>query len=342
MKGKATQKPAKPAREQRELLKVVEARDLKSVEALLKAGVSPNTSDEHGTPVLNSALYGTPKVKEGDERIAILLLEAGAEPDKPDSKKATPVMLACKNGFKSLVQMLLRKGVNLRAQTHGGIFSYGETPLSIAAEKGDRDLVRMLLQAGADANQRLRGPANVLAAAASSGGIVIVRELIAAGGKATGISLFGPVSGGRADMIKELIAAGGDVNVRDRWGNSVLGEAVEAGNPTIVRIIIDAGANLDAVSGGRTPLILAVCKQNKELVDVLLCAGAKVDARDIYKFTALMEAVIRPNKEILLTLLAAGANPRLRGESGESAITLAKQEGMLDNLKLLEGALKRK
>ena len=342
MKRKPHPKRPKPTPDELELIKAIEARDFSRVEALLKTGVSPNASDEHGTPALNSALYGTRKLKEGDEKIALLLLGAGADPDKADADNTTPLMLACKNGFKILVAALLGRGVGLNVKTNRGVFTYSGSPLSIAADKADREIVRMLVKAGADVNQPIQGQMNPLTPAASSGDIVMVRELIAAGAKATGISLFAPIGQGRLDMVKELIAAAADVNVRDRWGNSVLGSAVEQGDAAIVRAIIQAGANLDAVSGGRTPLVLATVKQNTELVHMLLDAGANVDARDIYKFTALMEAAIRPNKQIISTLLTAGANPRLKAETGESAITLAKQKRMLDNLKLLEAALKGK
>lgn len=320
------------------LLEAVDHRDAERVQALLQAGASPNATNEHGTPALNCALYGTPKVKGGDEAMAILLLESGAEPDRPDADRATPILLACKSGFKRLVKSLLRKGVNLRAQTYGGVFSYGETALSIAAGNGNREIVRMLLEAGADVNQPLRKGVTALASAAASGDVTIVRELIAAGGKASGIALFAPIRAGRVDILTELIAAGADVNVVDRWGNSVLGSAVQSGHIGIVQAVIRAGAKLDVVSGGRTPLILAVCNERAELVKSLLAAGAKVDARDIYRCTAAMEAAVRSDVAVLKMLLAAGANPRLKNKNGKTAISLAGERGMSGNIEILEHA----
>lgn len=324
------------------LLDAIDRRDAKRVEELLRQGAPPNTTDEHGTPALNCALYGTRHAEEGDESIAMLLLEAGAEPDRPDTDRATPILLACKNGFARMVRSLLQREVNLSAKTTGGVFYPGATPLSIAAGKGYREIVRMLLHAGADVNQPVRKGVNALASA--TGDIAMVRELIAAGGRATGMALFGPISRGRLDIVTDLLAAGAgsELGIIDRWGNTVLGAAVQSGHAGIVRAIIRAGAKLDAVSGGRTPLILAVCNQNAEVVDLLLRAGARVDGRDIYKCTALMEAVYRPDAAIVARLLAAGANPRLKMENGRTAMDAARDGDHTENIKLLEKSLKNK
>jgi len=325
-----------------DLIEVIERRDRKRVQELLHLGVSPNTTDKHGTPALHCALYETREFKGGDECIALLLLKAGAEPDKADGTKATPLLLACKNGFDEVVRFLLQKGVNLSARTYGGVFSYGETPLSIAAGRGHREIVRMLLNAGADVNQPLRKGVTALASAAND--IKMVRELVAVGGKATGIALFSPINRGDLEVVTALLAAGAssEVNINDRWGNTILGAAVQSGHSDIVRVVIQAGAKLDAITSGRTPLILAVCSQKLNLVDLLLVAGAKVNARDIYKCTALMEAAGRPDASIVSRLLAAGANPRLKMENGQTAMDFACHAEQTENVKLLKMALSNK
>jgi len=338
LKSRAQTNSRKLTRSGTDLIRAIELRDFKLAQTLLEAGASPNAADEHGTPALNRALYGTSKAKEGDEGIATLLLEVGAEPDKPDSTGTTPIMLATKNGFERVVNLLLKKGVNVNARPKRGVLTYAGSALCIAAAGGHRKLVWALIAAGADVNQPSSRGLNALSAASSSGDINIVRDIIQAGGRATGLDLFEPVKSGRLDIVHELLDAGADVNVTDRWANSLLGVAVQADHADVARTIIAAGAKLDAHSGGRTPLIIAVCNENKSLVDILLHAGAKVDARDIYGCTALMEAAIRPQKDILLRLLHAGCNPRLKSEKGDSAISLAKERKMLDNIKLLEQA----
>ena len=317
------------------LVKAVDSRDFEQVKMLLQKGLSPNIADEYGTPVLNCTLYENVKKQLPDEKIVFLLLEAGAEPDKPDDTKVTPLMLACKFGFKKVVKFLLERKVNVNAKPSHGIFTFPETPLSIAAGGGHREIVQMLVKAGAKVNQKFFRGMTPLTSAANSGDITIVRELIAAGAKGTGAELHSPIFQNRLDIVLELLAAGADVNYVEPRIGTILEAAVQSENIEIVKAIIKAGAKLDDVTSGRTPLIFAVCKQKLDLIELLLKAGADVDARDIYKCTALIEAAGRENSQIVARLLKAGANPKLKMENGNSAIDLAKSNGRQENLNLL-------
>jgi len=83
-----------------------------------------------------------------------IFFRAGAEPDKPDDTKVTPLMLACKFGFEQVIKFLLTKKINVNALSSRGIFTFPETPLSIAQQK---DIVNCtdLIEAGANVNQTL-------------------------------------------------------------------------------------------------------------------------------------------------------------------------------------------
>jgi len=60
----------------------------------------------------------------------------------------------------------------------------------------------------------------------------------------------------------------------------------------MVRVLIDAGADLDAVDDtGRTALIVAVERGQIDVVEGLLAAGASVNARGAGQRTALIAAV---------------------------------------------------
>jgi len=63
--------------------------------------------------------------------------------------------------------------------------------------------------------------------------------------------------------------------------NSILGTAIQAGDMEIIKEVIKTGVKLDQISGGRTPLIFAACLQRWIWLNLLLKAGANVDARDI-------------------------------------------------------------
>jgi hypothetical protein len=72
------------------------------------------------------------------------LLDAGAQPDRPQSRDGmTPLCLVAKAGYADRVRLLLKRGATpslANAQT-------GETPLSLAAAGGHQQIVEALLEA---------------------------------------------------------------------------------------------------------------------------------------------------------------------------------------------------
>jgi ankyrin repeat protein len=76
------------------------------------------------------------------------LLAKGIHPDHPDYIYQVPLPIACRNGYKEIVNALLETGlVDVNAQNYKG-----RTPLYLALSGWHRDLVRPLLKAGADPN----------------------------------------------------------------------------------------------------------------------------------------------------------------------------------------------
>jgi ankyrin repeat protein len=72
-----------------------------------------------------------------------------------------------------------------------------------------------------------------------------------------------------------------DVNDRGLFGSTPLSVAITWGNPEAVRLLIDAGADVNAITElGRTLLHDAVSFGNIEIVRLLLERGAQSDQRD--------------------------------------------------------------
>ncbi|KAF5833477.1 ankyrin repeat-containing domain protein [Dunaliella salina] len=109
---------------------------------LLDAGAAVDKADEGGqTPLLIASLWG-------HKDIAAMLLDAGADVDKPINflvGGTTPLYRACQNGHKEVAQLLLERGATLDAANE-----VEQTPMFIACEEGHKEIVQLLLDAGVD------------------------------------------------------------------------------------------------------------------------------------------------------------------------------------------------
>ena len=144
---------------------------------------------------------------------------------------------------------------------------------------------------------------------------------------------------GTPEVVKMLLDAGADVNAKDVNGLTPLWAAVvfKSATPEVIKMLLDAGANVnDRIdtehSDGMTPLIFAAIRSTPEVIKMLLDAGANVNDRE--------------NKYGLTPLMAAAAkntNPEvirilLRTGAGyrEAAKEAAKTNENPEVLRVLE------
>jgi hypothetical protein len=103
-----------------------------------------------------------------------------------------------------------------------------------------------------------------------------------------------------------------------------LGAAVYADKPDILRALLEAGATTETAAGdGISPLIRAARSGRLECARVLVKAGATIDARDlIFNRTALHHAAHWEQREVYQLLLEEGADPTLTDKNGRTAAEL--------------------
>ena len=98
----------------------------------------------------------------------------------------------------------------------------------------------------------------------------------------------------------------------------------EAGG-TVVRLLAEAGTDVNAVSGagGQTPLHMAARRGNLAVAEALLAAGADIDPQDRKGETPLRRAVNCGQPELIALLLQRGADPHLADRSGRTPLQAA-------------------
>ena len=109
----------------------------------------------------------------------------------------------------------------------------------------------------------------------------------------------------------------------EAWSPWVLHQAAEyTGNPTIVRLVLQAGADPNAPDDdGLTPLHWGAENSNPMVVTHLLDAGADLNARDNDGYTALHWAAAQSgNGRVVKALLDRGADPFAESNDGRTPL----------------------
>lgn len=166
--------------------------------------------------------------------------------------------------------------------------------------------------------------------------------------KLKALPLFDAIRAQNINKVKYLIEKEGkNVNEEDEKGITPLIEATLTGNESLVKLIMDAGAPAQPPPGFRhTPLRAACLTGNVNLIDLLLKEGADPNAKSEGDRTPLMGACfLRPGYNADLSLPAVQAmlkdertDVTIPNTFGETAISLCKERGYNDSVKVLEDA----
>ncbi|HKP46186.1 MAG TPA: ankyrin repeat domain-containing protein [Pyrinomonadaceae bacterium] len=130
------------------------------------------------------------------------------------------------------------------------------------------------------------------------------------------------------EKVTELISRT-NVNLRDEdSGTTALEHAVRNANREMVQLLLAAGADVNAKdSAGETVVMMLDDDATADLIWDLINAGAKVNQKDNNGSTALMQAAETENIEAVRTLLDAGAEVEAADAEGRTALMHAAASG---------------
>ena len=147
------------------------------------------------------------------------------------------------------------------------------------------------------------------------------------------------IRSGDLAVATDLVRAGADVNAATPEGLTPLMIASGLGRSLMVALLLTAGAQVLALEprAGSTALHKAALSGNPDVVALLLDHGAFIDQQTpILGHTALMDAVVYKHDEAVRLLLHRGARTSIRNHWNETALDIARRDGLNAIVSLIE------
>lgn len=213
--------------------------------------------------------------------------------------------------------------------------SDGTTALHWAVYNGNLELVHALIAAGANVNARNDYGSSPMSEAGVIGHAAIIEALLEAGADVESPTLEGQtalmsvVMTPHVDAAKLLLRHGANPNAFETWrGQTALMFASHQSQPAMVKLLIEAGAQVDAVSkledwprqvtneprpqsrplGGFTALLFAAREGCAACAAELVKGGADLNLVDPNGITPLLMATLNARWDVAKVLVEAGAD----------------------------------
>jgi ankyrin repeat protein len=230
------------------LIKSILKSDKEEVRRLLREGADLSYRHTDGSSWLHMV------ATTGNTDILRILLETGIPIDQRNNALETPLIVATSHNKPEIVRMLLENGADVNAKRENG-----STALLFACVLGKEELVQLLIERGADVNitnNNLDTPLMV----ATDGGFDRICEM--------------------------LIRYGADTRLGRKNGATALHISAGKGDIRIVRLLLDKIPVNIVNNDNETPLLVALARNQLEIVKMLLEAGASPEIVSNYGVTA--------------------------------------------------------
>lgn len=301
-----------------------------AVRAELRKGVPADTRDaEDYTPLARAAAS-----RNADQSLLQLLIEAGADVNaKVENGKTFPLSLAACTGDLKKVHFLLIAGARVELASQQGYTALINACFALIADQALLPMLTLLASHGADLNHATEYGECPLSVASMRGRFDAVKWLLDAGADPTAMGwtpLMVAVASGRYLSVQRLLDETNWLWERDRFDRNAWLLATSAGDLSIAKLLLSAGADVNDCQRGQVTALMNCCYlKNAEMANWIVAHGAIVDAEDMSGDTALMIAAQVGAADCVRVTLAAGADPLHRNEYQECAMTKATTEPII-------------
>jgi ankyrin repeat protein len=288
--------------------------DLEMADLLIAGGAIVKLRNREGaTPLYLASINGSAAMIEK-------LLKAGADPNELGPQGETPLMLASRNGNLEAITVLLDRKADVNAKDK----LRGTTPLMWAAEQRHAAALKLLIehdaQVGAESNPDSRNARNNLANTVTQrlSSPLGARPKTGRGGAAA------PVSNSEADsaILAELAANFGIDPAALIEQAAAFGVSPAVFAEQAAAFGFGRGPQ-PTDGGGLTSLVFAAREDCLECAQILLAAGADVNQKTHYGWTALLTATQNRHYRLAAYLLEHGADPNIANNGGWTPLYLA-------------------
>lgn len=225
-------------------------------------------------------------------------------------KLCSALLLAAYRGYSDIAGILIANGASVHV-----VDGSGETPLHKASVKGNLEIVSLLVANGAKVDAKAKDGCTPLYLSACSKHETVSQFLLDCGAV---IEEDIAIMLGNIELIERYFAQEVDANSKltkgYAKGESWLNIAVKHKNKDLIELLLDRGAKINKKTGSfkLSPLHIASTGTRgqacPDICEILIAHGAEIDSQDTNGATPLHWAATVGNKMILELLIRYGAN----------------------------------